>query len=137
MKKRLNINDVVNETIEQFGGVSVICKLQDKIEEVGLSLLELSSLTGIRYASLNELKNGKKVTLNLQHVLAIMMALRIKSFDELFMLQFDDEQEEERFDKEVDSIHVQEFGLPDTELAKIKVNKVRIAEMKKEKSTGN
>src|SRR5690625_6565983 len=80
---RKNINEVVNETIFQFPSIKFKVNLDEKVKEVGLNFTELSLLTGIRYASINELKNNKKVTLNLQHILAIMVALRIKSFDEL------------------------------------------------------
>ncbi|MBS4224198.1 helix-turn-helix domain-containing protein [Lederbergia citrea] len=124
MKKRKNINDVVNETIEQYGKVRVICKLQDRIDEVGLNLRELSLLTGIRYASLNELKNGKKVTLNLQHLLAVMIALKIQSFDELFELQFDEDDAIERF--EADAQIYKDTGIPDIDLKRIESNAERL-----------
>uniref|UniRef100_UPI001CCFBCCE helix-turn-helix domain-containing protein n=1 Tax=Escherichia coli TaxID=562 RepID=UPI001CCFBCCE len=101
MKKRKNINEIVNETMEEFGQVKVQTKISERLEELGMNLVELSKLTGIRYASLNELKNGKKVTLNLQHLIAIMIALRIKSFDQLLTLNFMDNDMEELFDKEV------------------------------------
>lgn len=131
MYKRKNINEIVNETIEQFGKVKVIPKLDERIAELGLSLTELSHLTGIRYASLNELKNGKKVTLNLQHLLAIMVALRINSFDELFELQFEDNRKTEQFNEEVEQYA--EYGMPDSDLEKIKGNKARMEEMYKKK----
>lgn len=134
MKKRKNINDVVNETMEQFGKVTVVCKLQNIIDDVGLNLRELSLLTGIRYASLNELKNGKKVTLNLQHTLAIMVALRVKSFDQLFELVFEDENEAARFDAEAEDIHVKQFGLPDSERQKIRENAIRLEREKELKN---
>ena len=86
--------------MEEFGQVTVQTKIAERLEELGMSLNQLSLLTGIRYASLNELKNGKKVTLNLQHLIAIMIALRIKSFDQLLTLDFMDKDMEDLFDKE-------------------------------------
>lgn len=132
MYKRKNINEIVNETIYQFPSIKFVSKLEERIEEVGLNLTELSNLTGIRYASLNELKNGKKVTLNLQHIMAIMVALRLKSLDDLFELHFDDsdkllfEEESEQYRKE---------GIPESALERMKENKKRLDEMYNKKST--
>lgn len=134
MYKRKNINEIVNESILEFGEVHVKSKLKDKLDELGLSITELSHLTGIRYASLNELANSKKVTLNLQHLTAIMIALRVKSFDELFELEFEEEGKSEEFDEEVE--YYSSKGLPDSALEKMKENKIRLDEHYK-KSTGN
>ncbi|MFS0689963.1 helix-turn-helix transcriptional regulator [Sporosarcina sp. 179-K 8C2 HS] len=124
MKKRKNINEIVNETMEEFGQVKVQTKISERLEELGMSLMGLSMLTGIRYASLNELKNGKKVTLNLQHLIAIMIALRIKSFDQLLILDFVDEDKEELFDKEV--LKYREQGLPDEKREQMRMNAIRL-----------
>lgn len=123
IKKRKNINEVVNETIEQFH-VNVKCNLGERLADLGLTIRELSLLTGIRYASVNELVNNKKVTLNLQHLLAIMVALRITSFDELFELEFDFTEEKERFISEGEEY--KKVGLPDSEIRKIKENAIRL-----------
>lgn len=135
MYKRKNINFVVNETILTFGEVYVKSKLKDKLDEYGLTIMELSHLTGIRYASLNELANDKKVTLNLQHLTAIMVALRVKSFDELFTLDFADTEKSNQFDEEV--AEYKDKGLPDSALDKMGENKIKLdeyyEEMKREK----
>ncbi len=133
IKKRKNTIELVNETINEFGEVMVSCKLQDKLDELGMTVMELMHLTGIRYASLNDLKNNKKVTLNLQHLLAIMVALRIKSFDELFELKFEEEENEKEFEEEVEYYYSK--GLPDSALDKMKKNKAILDEHYK--STGN
>lgn len=124
MKKRKNINEIVNETMEEFGQVKVQTKISERLEELGMSLVELSKLTGIRYASLNELKNGKKVTLNLQHLIAIMIALRIKSFDQLLSLDFMENDMEELFDKEV--LQYAEQGLPEEKREQMRMNAIRL-----------
>jgi len=121
---RKNINEVVNETIFQFPSIKFKVNLDEKVKEVGLNFTELSLLTGIRYASINELKNNKKVTLNLQHVLAIMVALRIKSFDELFEITFDDAEDAERFDMEAN--YYSSKGLPDSVSGKIEENRIKL-----------
>jgi hypothetical protein len=125
MKKRKNINEVVNKTIEEFD-VKVNCKLGTILDEVGLSIRELSLLTGIRYASVNELVNNKKVTLNLQHVLAIMVALRITDFNQLFELEFEDVNEHDVYRNEAFQIHDKGAGLPDSVFDKIKANAVEL-----------
>lgn len=132
MKQRLNINSVVNETINEFGNVGIVCNLSNILENLGMSLMELSDLTGIRYASLNELANNKKVTLNLQHVLAITIALRIHSFSDLFELEFEDAERGNDFAKESYKVHEQNAGLPDYVLQRRETNKKKVAEWKEE-----
>jgi DNA-binding Xre family transcriptional regulator len=126
MYKRKNINDIVNETILTFGEVYVKSKIKDKLDEYGLSITDLSNLTGIRYASVNEIVNSKKATLNLQHLTAIMIALRVNSFDELFELKFADEEKAKQFYKEVEQYD--KYGLPDSAIEKMYENKKRIEE---------
>ncbi|MFB1050383.1 helix-turn-helix domain-containing protein [Paraliobacillus sp. JSM ZJ581] len=121
---RKNINEVVNETIFQFPSIQFRCLLNERCEEVGINLMELSNLTGIRYASVNELANSKKVTLNLQHILAIMVALRLKSFDELFEIYFEENKDSERYTMESD--YYRNKGLPDSTFKKIEDNKIRL-----------
>ena len=94
-----------------------------------MNLMELSLLTGIRYASLNELKNGKKVTLNLQHLIAIMIALRIKSFDQLLTIDFMDKEMEGLFDKE--ALKYAEQGLPEEKRELMRMNAARLEELRK------
>lgn len=132
MKQRININSVVNETINEFGNVKVVCRLNNILENLGLNLSELADITGIRYASLHELANNKKVTLNLQHTLAIMVALRVPSFDSLFEIQFEDGEREAEYKEEVYQVHEAQQGLPDYVLNRRQVNKQRVSEWKTE-----
>lgn len=121
---RKNMSEVVNETIFQFPSIKFVCNIDKLCKDAGINLSELSNLTGIRYASISELNNSKKATLNLQHVLAIMVALRIKSFDDMFEMQFEDDVDAEKF--EIDSVYYRKEGLPNSELNKILVNKERL-----------
>lgn len=125
MISRKNINAVVNETIMQFPSIGYKCNLQERMDEVGINLTELSNLTGIRYATLNDLKNAKKVTLNLQHVFAVMVALRLESFNDLFEITFVDADDAKRFKDE--SELYRKNGLPETELKRMEENKIRLA----------
>lgn len=124
LHKSMKINDVVNETIEQFPSIKLKCNLAEVLEYRGMTLRELSLLTGIRYASLNELKNGKRVTLNLQHVMAVVVALRITDFGSLFEIDFGEEEEKQRFISE--SHEYDENGVPDSEFSRLKENAVRL-----------
>jgi hypothetical protein len=122
--KRKNQTDVLAETLNMFPSAKVVCKLEERLAEVGLNLRELSLLTGIRYASLNDMKNGKRVSLSLHHVLAIMLVLKIKSFDELFELVIEDEKEAKRFDEEAEELY--KHGVSDSILEKIRENAIKL-----------
>lgn len=52
---------------------------------------DLHVLTGIRMATLNEIPNGKKLSVNMLHFATIMAALRITDIRELFNIEFADE----------------------------------------------
>lgn len=62
---------------------AIILNLKDILDEKGMSQAELSRLTHIRPAAISRLINNKMERVQLSHVLAIMRALEIESFDEL------------------------------------------------------
>jgi DNA-binding Xre family transcriptional regulator len=111
MKARKNISPLSMEIINQFPSVSIISHLQERLDERGLSLLELSKYTGIRYATLHDFKTGKKQAINIQHLLAIMVALRLNSFDDLFELDFEDVDEHDTYRMEAEDYA--NNGIPD------------------------
>lgn len=132
MKKRANINDVVVETMNEFGEARIHCRLGEIMENIGVNITELADLTGIRYVSIHELVHNKKVTFNMQHLLAIMVALRISDISDLLQIQFEDKEREEEFKKESIDVHDKMRGLPDYVVARRKVNKERVLEWKEE-----
>ncbi|OMI07669.1 XRE family transcriptional regulator [Bacillus paralicheniformis] len=69
----------------------VVIKLGEVLKERGLSQGDLHRLTGIRTASLNDMANAKKQSINVLHLVAIMCALRITDIRELFDIEFDEE----------------------------------------------
>lgn len=81
------INDVVTETLETTPHV-IINNLGDILKERGLSQGDLSRLTGLRVATLNDFINMKKISINLTHLVPIMIALRISDMNEIIRVEF-------------------------------------------------
>lgn len=81
------INDVVTETLETTPHV-IVNNLGDILKERGLSQGDLSRLTGLRVATLNDFINMKKTSINLTHLVPIMIALRISDMSEIIRVEF-------------------------------------------------
>lgn len=62
-------------------------RLDDILKERKLPLAWLQEQTGIRYASLHDLKENKRDKVNLYHLYAIMNALGITDFNEMFEIE--------------------------------------------------
>lgn len=103
MRKMLmhqNTNEILVEAMEN-NPFEVKIKLGDILEKRKLSQGDLLRLTGIRMATINELINGKKNSINLAHITVIMIALRIHDMREIFDIEFADEVKE-RWDEEME-----------------------------------
>ncbi|AVR01165.1 XRE family transcriptional regulator [Oceanobacillus iheyensis] len=83
-------HDVTLELIEKYPQ-KVTIRLDEILKERKMSQGDLHRLTGIRMATLNEISNGKKRSVNMLHFAAIMAALRITDIRELFNIEFNDE----------------------------------------------
>lgn len=85
------INDDISQAtrlvIEEFPDFQLECKIGELLEDRGLSLRELSQLTGIRVPSLSFIVNEKKTTINVGHVMAIASALRITDIRQLYRFE--------------------------------------------------
>lgn len=81
------INEVVAGTIENTPHL-VINNLSEILSERGLSQGDLSRLTGLRVATINDFVNLKTASINLTHLLVIMIALRISDMNEIIQVQF-------------------------------------------------
>lgn len=87
-------HNCLNENLEnvlrycESNEIYFVYKLEDRLKERGMSLRECSSLTGLRLETLSNLMNGKKSTLNIHHILILMVALRITDMSELFEVVF-------------------------------------------------
>lgn len=97
MKYDLNRSDnteIVTHNLERYEK-DVIIRLHEVLKKRGLTISDLHRMTGIRIASLSELANAKKYSLNIIHLVLIMQALRITDVNELFDVRFSADTKEE------------------------------------------
>lgn len=92
--QRLSGSEVVMDMIEKYPN-KVELKLGEILKERELSQGDLHRMTGIRVATINEIVNAKKYSVNIVHLVCIMCALRITDIREIFDITFDDEVKEE------------------------------------------
>lgn len=81
---------IFTKVLEQ-GGVSFVFKLADRMEERNLTVRSLAEITGLRIATISDLMTGKKQSVNLHHILVIMVALRIVDLTEIVDIEFPEE----------------------------------------------
>lgn len=72
-------------------GFKLEFKLADRMQERGLSVRGLASLTGIRLLTINDLMNGKKGVINMYHISVIMLAMRITDIRDIVDIRIDPE----------------------------------------------
>lgn len=85
---------IFTKTMEN-SGVSFVFKLADRMEERNLTVRSLAEITGLRIATISDLMTGKKQSVNLHHILIIMVALRIVDMSEIVDIEFPDHKKEE------------------------------------------
>lgn len=107
-------NEVMQAKLNEFPYFTLRCKLPEVLEERGLTLNELSLLTGIRVASLSELCNLKRSAINVPHLLVIAKVLRITDITDLFEFIMPPDTAEQ-FKKDQEVIY-EERLLPDQEV---------------------
>ncbi|NRQ71977.1 helix-turn-helix transcriptional regulator [Bacillus cereus] len=112
-----NTNAVVTELLEKTPH-RVVNRLGELLRERGMSQGDLSRLTGIRVATINEIANIKKLSINWLHLVPIMIALRITDMNEIISVEFPDEVKE-RFEKEMEGY---EGGLTPKMLEEVEEN---------------
>lgn len=109
------------EIVSDFPNIKIKCRLEEICKEVGINLLELSLLTGVRYKTIHDLAKNKSVTYAHSYLIPIMVALRIKDIGELFYIDLGEESEE--YEKEHEMYR--KNGVPDEVMQKMRVNAVR------------
>lgn len=67
-------------------GVKVEFKLADRMKERNLSVRQVSSLTGLRIATISDLMTGKKGSVNLAHLFILMLVLRISNIEDIISI---------------------------------------------------
>ncbi|MDQ0976663.1 transcriptional regulator with XRE-family HTH domain [Neobacillus niacini] len=87
-------NEQVVSNLEKFPYFTIRCKLGEVLKERGLKMQELSDLTGIRVATISEMVNMKRSTLNVPHIIVIAQALRIDDISKLFEFIMPDDTKE-------------------------------------------
>ncbi|HFJ9448176.1 MULTISPECIES: helix-turn-helix domain-containing protein [Bacillus cereus group] len=112
-----NTNSVVTGLLEKTPH-RVVNRLGELLKERGMSQGDLSRLTGIRVATINEIANIKKTNVNMLHLVPIMIALRITDMTEIFYVEFPDEVKE-RFAKDMEGY---EGGLTEKMIKEVEEN---------------
>lgn len=85
-KHRLTNDSVVN-MLEEVKEGYIISKIDDCLVRRGLNQRDLSILTGIRIGTISEMVNGKEASFNKNRLIAVMVALRVSSMDELIEIR--------------------------------------------------
>lgn len=77
-------SETITEHLSEFPFFALRCKLGKILKDRGLTMQELSDLSGIRVASISELVNMKRSTVSVPHIVVIAKVLRINDISELF-----------------------------------------------------
>jgi transcriptional regulator with XRE-family HTH domain len=88
--ERLSSSELAWDLIQKYPNVVEI-RLGEILKQRGLTQGDLHRLTGIRVATINEICNAKKYSMNIFHLVAIMCALRITDVREILSVKFTDE----------------------------------------------
>ncbi len=70
------------EICEEYG-VQTRFKLADRLEERGLTVRKCAELTGLRLGTISDLMNGKKSSVNFQHLWVLMLVLGLTDINDL------------------------------------------------------
>ena len=81
------MNEVVVGTAGILGDAEMVIKLDDLLKERGITQKDLAMMTGMRVGTISEISNGKGISFNKVQILAIMVALRLTSFSQLFEIR--------------------------------------------------
>ena len=107
---------LANETavnILQGSSLEIVCKLGDIMAARGINQTELSTLTGIRQATINDIIHNKKLTINKEHTKILMLTLKLTDLSQLYEVRFSDLEEKERLLGE--SKEVEDRGLTEAQ----------------------
>lgn len=91
--ERTNVKEI--EGLNEFPTFGLRCRLKQLLKERGMKMWELHLLSGVRQSALSELANTTRSTINISHVTAVALALRITDLNELFEFAMDDDTREQ------------------------------------------
>ncbi|PGS22399.1 XRE family transcriptional regulator [Bacillus cereus] len=133
-----NTTDHVKKNLERFPYFTVRCKLGEILKDRGISMTELSHLTGIRTASLSELANMKRTTISVPHLIVIAVTLRITDLNDLIEFTMPPETEEiMKQDQQLIELCGSMLPEQDDYLMSIRKRSKRTLKKKAEKPTSN
>lgn len=75
-------NEKVRQILESHD-YEIIVKLKDLLRERNMTQEDLSNMTGIRVATINDIVNNRRNTWNQHHLTAIMIALGLEKLSDL------------------------------------------------------
>lgn len=80
-------------------GIQFHFKLADRLKERDLTVRECAKFTGLRIATISAMMNGTKSSINLHHILVIMIGLGITKVEDIVEIHIPDSVKE-RFEQE-------------------------------------
>ncbi|MED4285370.1 helix-turn-helix transcriptional regulator [Priestia megaterium] len=89
------MNPIVVGTATSLKGAEVVYKIDDALKERKLTQKQLAAMTGMRIATISELVNGKGTNINYVQMLALMAALSLTSFEQIFEIRLPEEMEKQ------------------------------------------
>lgn len=87
-----NLNPRLKFFLKEFDslGVQFKFKLADRLKERNLTVRECAKFTGLRIATISAMMNGTKSSINLHHILVIMIGLRITKIEDIVEIHIPD-----------------------------------------------
>lgn len=72
-------------------GICFKFKLADRLKERNLTVRDCSKITGLRIATISDLMNGNKSSINLHHLIIIMSTLKISKMEDILEVYIPEE----------------------------------------------
>ena len=83
-------SDVIKGVASALNEVEFCTKIDDLIQERGISQRQLSEISGIQLSYLSDFILGKTSTINKTHLLALMAVLRVDSIEDIIEVRLPD-----------------------------------------------
>ena len=104
-------SNVIKGVASALNEAEFCTKIDDLIQERGISQRQLSEITGIQLSYLSDFILGKTSTINKTHLLALMAVLRVDSIEDIIEVRLPDNLE--RAYKEERSEWIETKSIPD------------------------
>lgn len=117
------MNDIVVDTAGLLEDAEIIIKLDDLLKERNITQKDLSRMTGMRPGTISEIVNGQGTLFNKAQLLAIMVALRLTDFKDIFEVRLPEETRLKYIEQFKEWIQDKEMPIEVKEMYKINVLK--------------